>query len=169
MYYLVIRQFARTLRSLDAILGKAIDHATARKFDPNNFCSMRLTPDMLPFVAQIRITCDTAKNAAAGLAGKTAPRHEDSETTMEELRGRIGKCLAYLDTFTAEDFARTSPDLVVKLTNPPGKGLRAEEYLLGRQIPNFYFHAATAYGLLRQGGVEIGKRDFLGPLELVDG
>ena len=168
MYYLVVRQFARTLKNLDAILEKTQAYARARNFDVNNLLSERLFPDMLPFVAQIRIACDHAKTAAASLASKEPPKHEDNEKTFEELRGRIAKCLAYLDTFTAQDFARTSPDLIIKLARSPGKGLHADEYLFGRQVPNFFFHVSTAYGLLRRAGVEIGKSDLLGALNVVD-
>lgn len=168
MYYLAIRQFARTLKNLDAVLAKAHSYAQTRKFDVNNFCTARLAPDMLPFVTQIRIACDQAKNAAANLAGKEAPRHEDNETTFEDVRARIAKCRAYLDTFTAADFDHTNADTIVKLTHPKGKGLRALEYLYGRQIPNFYFHVVTAYNILRHGGVDVGKSDYLGPLDLID-
>jgi uncharacterized protein len=167
-YHLAVRQLERSLKNLDAVLDKATKHAEARKFDVNNFLSMRLFPDMLPFVAQIRIACDSAKSTAANLAGKEAPRHEDTETTMEELRARIAKVLAYLATFTAADFERTTPNTLMKIPNPPGKALGADEYLFGRQIPNFYFHVTTAYDLLRHGGVELSKRDYLGPLNLVD-
>ena len=168
MYYLAVRQFARTLKNLDAILEKTQAYARARNFDVNNLLSERLFPDMLPFVSQIRTACDHAKSASASLAGKEPPKHEDNEKTFEELRGRIAKCLAYLDTFTAQDFARTSPELIVKLARPAGKGLHADEYLFGRQIPNFFFHVTTAYALLRRAGVEVGKSDFLGPLNVVD-
>lgn len=168
MYHLVVRQFAFTLRNLDAIMAKAQAYAAARKFDVNNFCSARLFPDMLPFTAQIRIACDHAKNAAANLSGREAPKHEDNETTFEDLRARIAKCLAFLDSVSAQDFAKTTPDTIVKLPRPPGKGLRADDYLLARQMPNFYFHVTTAYALLRAGGVEVGKSDFLGPLNIVD-
>jgi hypothetical protein len=170
MYSLAIRQFMRTLKNLDAILGKAEVHAEARKFDVNNFCSARLFPDMLPFVAQIRIACDTAKATAANLAGKDAPKHEDTETTVAELRARIGKCLAYLESFGAKDFEHTTPETLVRLPgrNAPDRTMRANEYLLGRQIPNFYFHVTTAYDLLRHGGVEVGKSDYLGSLEVID-
>jgi hypothetical protein len=168
MYYLAIRQLARTLKNLDAILEKAQRHAEAKKFDVNNFCSARLFPDMLPFTAQIRIACDGTKATAANLSGKEAPKFEDNETTMEELRARIAKTLAYVDTFTEKDFERVKPDMLVKLPYPPGKALRAEEYLIGRQLPNIYFHVTTAYNLLRQGGLEIGKPDYLGALGFVD-
>ena len=167
-YYLTVRQFIRSLKNLDAILEKATRQAEARKFDVNNFCTARLFPDMLPFVAQIRIACDQAKAAAANLSGKEAPKHEDTETTMADLRARIGKCLAFLDTFTADDFKSVKPDTMIRLPNRPGKAIAAEEYLYARQIPNFFFHVTTAYDLLRHGGVEIGKSDYLGTLGFVD-
>jgi uncharacterized protein len=168
MYYLAIRQFARTLRNLDQVLSKAEEHAVSRGFDVDNFVNMRLAPDMLPLVVQIRIACDNAKAAAAGLSGRPAPKHEDNETKFEELHARISKCLAFIDSLTEADFAKTQPDQVVKLSYPAGKGLRAEEYLFGRQIPNFYFHVVTAYDILRLGGVPLGKADYLGELGLVD-
>jgi hypothetical protein len=168
MYYLAVRQFARTLRILDAVLTKAERYAEGRKFDVNNFVSARLAPDMLPLVAQVRIACDTAKMSAANLARKEAPKHEDTEKTFEELHARIGKALAFIDGLTAADFAGTTPDLLIKLPNAGGKGLRAEDYLFARQIPNFYFHVVTTYAILRHGGVDLGKPDFLGELPLLD-
>jgi len=166
--YPVVKQFARTLRNLDAVLDKAAKFAEARKFDVNNFCTARIAPDMLPFVFQIRNACDQAKSAAANLSGKAAPKHEDTEKTFAELRERIGKCLAYLDTFSAADFEVVKPDTMIRLPNRPGKAIPAVEYLYARQIPNFFFHVTTAYDLLRQGGVEIGKSDYLGPLGFID-
>jgi hypothetical protein len=168
MYFQTVQQFIRTLKNLDAILEKAIAHAATRKFDVNNLCATRLFPDMLPFTSQIRIACDHAKNFAANLSGKVPPKHEDNETTMEQLRGRIGKCVEYLQTFTAADFARTTADTVVKLTFPAGKTILADDYMFGRQIPNFFFHTSIAYALLRESGVDIGKSDFLGALPLRD-
>ena len=93
MYFEIISQFAFSLKNLDRIMGKAADHAEAKKFDVNNFLSARVAPDMLPFNMQVRIACDAAKGAAASLSGKEAPKHEDNETTFAELRTRIGKCI----------------------------------------------------------------------------
>ena len=166
--HLIVKQFARTLRNLDAVLEKATKYAETRKFDVNNFVTARLFPDMLPFVNQIRIACDHAKSVAANMSGKEAPKHEDTETTMAELRARIAKCVAYLDTFTAADFERIKPDTMIRLPNRPGKAIAAQEYLYARQLPNFFFHVTTAYDLLRHGGVEIGKNDLLGTLGFVD-
>ena len=168
MYYLAVRQFARTLKNLDSLLSKAEEHATSRGFDVNNFINARLAPDMLPLVAQVRIACDNAKAGAANLSGKPAPKHEDNETTFEQLHARIAKCLSFVDSLSEQDFAKTTADTVVPLQYPAGKALRAEEYVFGRQIPNFYFHVVTAYDILRQGGVPIGKNDYLGELGLLD-
>ncbi len=168
MYHQAIQQFARTLRILDTILAKAEAYAKTRNFDVNNFLTARLAPDMLPFTVQVRIACDTAKGAAQALSGKELPKHDDNETTFEELRGRIAKCLAVIEGLSAADFAATKPDTIIKMPNRPGKGMRADEYLWFRQIPNFYFHVTTAYDLLRAGGVDIGKTDYLGPLNIID-
>ena len=165
--YEAIQQFSRTLRNLDGVLVKAEAYAKARNFDVNNFLTARLAPDMLTFVRQVRIACDHAKSAAQALTGKELPKHEDNEATFEELRGRIAKCLAVLDGLHAADFT-VKPDAVIKMPNRPGKGMRAGEYLWRRQIPNFYFHVTTAYALLRAGGVDIGKSDFLGQLDIID-
>jgi hypothetical protein len=168
MYYQIVRQFALTLRNLDAVLVKAERHAEARGFDVNNFAAARLAPDMLPFVAQIRIACDNAKAGAANLAGKEAPRHEDNEKSFEELHARIAKVLVYLDGFAESDFAQTSADSKISIAYPPGKIMRAVDYALGRQIPNFYFHVVTAYDILRAGGVDLTKADYLGPIPMLD-
>jgi hypothetical protein len=168
MYYLTIRQFVRTLKNLDGILDKAVQHAKSHNFDANNYCTSRLAPDMLPFPAQIRIACDMAKAAGANLAGKEAPKFEDNESTFDQLRERISKTIAFLDTISEKDVAGTNSQKVVKIPFPQGKAVLVDEYVLGRQIPNFFFHVTTAYALLRAGGVPVGKGDFIGNLNLLD-
>ncbi|HEX2735934.1 MAG TPA: DUF1993 domain-containing protein [Polyangiaceae bacterium] len=167
-YFQAIRQFIHTLKAIDAALTKAERYAEARKFDVNNFCSARLAPDMLPFVVQVRIACDHAKNAAANLSGKPAPKHEDNEANFADLHGRIEKCLSFLETLGASDFEKTNSKTVIKVPYPPGKALLADDYLWGRQVPNFYFHVSMIYALLRHGGVDLGKGDFLGPINIFD-
>ena len=116
----------------------------------------------------MQITLEVPEDIAANLAGKEAPKHEENETTMEDLRGRIAKCIGFLDTLKEGDFAQTKPDTVIKLAFPKGKAALAQEYLIGRQLPNFFFHVTTAYALLRAGGVELGKGDFIGQINLLD-
>jgi hypothetical protein len=169
MYYAMTRQFIRSLRALDHNLEKAIHHAEAKKFDPDNFCSARLAPDMFPLTRQVQVACDVAKRIVSALSGREAPVHEDTERTMAELRARVAKCLAYLETITPDDFAKVTPTTLVKVPNPPGKVMYAPDALLARSVPNFFFHVTTAYGLLRKGGVELGKRDYLGDVPMIDG
>jgi hypothetical protein len=168
MYHLAIQQFVRTLNNLDAILGKAQAYAETRKFDVNNFVQARLAPDMLPFSTQIQIACDAAKAAASNLSGKEAPKHEDNEKTIAELRERIGKCRQFLESLRAEDFQKTTPKTKVLASPRHNKWMLADDFLWGRQVPNFFFHVTTAYAILRAGGVDIGKSDYLGQLPTLD-
>ena len=168
MYYETIRQFAKTLGNLDAILEKATVQATERGYPVDNFMTARLAPDMLPFARHVLIAADTAKAAAAAFSGKEAPRYEDNEKTVAELRARIAKTLAWFETLQPEDFAKTRADTVVRIPYPPGKTMLAQDALFSRAIPNFYFHVTTAYDLLRAGGITIGKTDYLGERKMSD-
>lgn len=168
MYLEFIQQFDKSLGNLDAILSKAENHAAAKKFNPDNYLQLRLAPDMLPLVVQVRIACDNAKGITALLAGKDAPKHEDNETTFADLHGRIAKCRTYLQSFKAEDFAHNTAQTKVKLAYPPNKLMYAPEAVISRYVPNFYFHIVTTYAILRAGGVELGKSDYLGELNLLD-
>jgi hypothetical protein len=146
-----------------AILGKAADHAATRKFDPKVYLSLRLRPDMMPFSRQVQTFCDNAKNASARLAGVQAPVMEDTETTIEELRARIEKTLAFIKTLDKTAIEAAGEREVVFPAGRDIKGkMRGADYLIHYSLPNYYFHLTTAYDLLRYAGVEIGKRDYLG-------
>jgi hypothetical protein len=166
MYYDVIQQFTKTLRNLDGILEKAIRHAEAKKFDPNNFCTARLAPDMFPLTKQVQIASDVAKAMPAMLTGKEPPKFEDNETTMEQLRERVRKTLAHLETYRADDFAKVTDKTAVKVPYPQGKSMHAADWVFARSVPNLFFHVSMTYALLRAGGVDVGKGDFLGPQNL---
>lgn len=168
MYYATIQQLNKTLGNLDAILGKATEHAAARNFPVDNFMNARLAPDMLPFSRQILIACDTAKFVAASLAGQDAPKFDDDEKTVADLRARIAKTTAYLATFHAADFAQVTEVTPIKVPYPAGKKMLAQAAILSRALPNFFFHVTTAYALLRAGGIPLGKTDYLGALEMFD-
>ena len=164
MYALSVDIFTHALGNLSAILEKGVAHATARKFDPNLLIASRLAPDMLPLSKQVQIACDISKNSVARLAGKEPPRFDDNEKTMEELRARIARTVDYLKSIPAAAL-EGSEERDIKV--PAGertlefKGLT---FLQRWAIPNAMFHVTTAYNILRQSGVEIGKRDFLGSL-----
>ncbi len=162
MYQASAPRFANTLKNLSAILDKAKAHAEAKKIDELVLTSSRLYPDMLAFARQVQIACDSSKGAVARLAGVEIPKHEDTEKTFDELKERIAKTLAFIDTVKpAQIDGSEEKEVVLKLQGKdvPFKGL---QYLLGFAWPNFYFHVATAYNILRHNGVEIGKRDFIG-------
>jgi hypothetical protein len=162
MYDACAPRFASMLRNLDAILGKAQAHAAAKKIDPAVLMSARLFPDMLPFVKQVQIATDHAKGAVARLAGVEVPRFEDTEQNFDELRARLAKTIAFVESFSAEQIDG-SEDREITL-RAGGKDLvfKGMPYLIGYAIPNFYFHLVTAYNILRHNGVEIGKGDYLG-------
>ena len=167
MSALSILQFKKTLENLDTCMAKAESHATAKKFDVNVLAGYRLAPDMFPLVKQVQSCCDTAKFAAAYLSKQTPPKHEDNEVTFAEARARIQKVIAYLNGFKASDFAgyetvKVSPGWA------KGKWLTGEEYLEELAIPNFYFHVMATYAILRHAGVDVGKMDYLGAINLKD-
>jgi len=127
----------------------------------------RLAPDMLPFVYQVQSACDYIKAAAAWLSGQSPPKHEDNEQTVDELRARIRKTVAFAESVKEAQYAGAG-DRKVKLSWAPGKVIGGEDYLLQLTIPNTFFHLSMAYAILRHNGVDVGKRDFLGPVNFVD-
>ena len=158
-------QFKKMLSNLDAWLAKAAAHAKAKSFDVNVLVQARLAPDQFPLVKQVQSSCDTAKFTAARLAGKEAPKHPDTETTVEELHKRIATVVEYLGTFTAKDFEGAEARAIA-LPFLEGKTLKANDYAGELQTPNFYFHVAHAYAILRHNGVDLGKMDYIGKLNL---
>lgn len=164
MYQASVPVFIRALTNLSAILHKAAAHAEAKKIDPSVLVNARLYPDMLPLSRQVASASDHAKIASSRLSGAERPAFEDNEITFDELQARIEKTIAYLNTLTpAQVDGSEGKDIVLPLRSGEVtmKGL---PYLFGFAQPNFYFHVTTAYAILRQSGVEIGKMDFIGPL-----
>src|SRR5262249_41677244 len=166
MYYRVIAQCSQSLRNLETCLDKADRYAATKKFDTGVLMTSRLAPDMQPFVYQVQSACDYLKAAAAWLSGQTPPRHEDNEQTIEELRARIQKSIAFAGSGKEAQYAEGSKRKV-KLSWAPGKVIGGEDYLLQMTIPNTFFHIAMAYAILRHNGVDFGKMDFLGSINLV--
>jgi hypothetical protein len=155
--------FVRMFTNLLGWLDKAEAHAVARKFDPNNYLSLRLAPDMLPFTRQIQIASDAAKGCMARLAGVEAPKWDDNEATLDDLRARVRKTIDYVNSFSpAQIEGSESREILVPRRTGEPLVFTGEQFLKHYALPNLYFHLTTAYALLRQGGVEIGKGDYLG-------
>jgi uncharacterized protein len=167
MYYKVISQCTQSLKNLEVFLDKAEQYAAAKKFDVSVLITSRLAPDMQPLIYQVQSACDYLKAAAARLSGQTPPKHEDTEKTISELRARIRKTVIFAESVKEEQYEGAS-DRKVNVSWAPGKVIAGEDYLLEITIPNLYFHIAMAYAILRNNGIDVGKMDFLGSIDLVD-
>jgi hypothetical protein len=154
--------FLQMLNSLTKILAKAEAHCAAKNIAPEVLLSARLYPDMLPFSRQIQLVCDFAAKGCARLSHSEVPTTPDTEKTFEELRQRLTNTIAYLKTFKPAQFEDADSRDVTFPVGPTSMTLKGQQFLNNFVFPNFYFHAATAHGILRHNGVEIGKRDFLG-------
>ena len=165
LYDASIPAFKLTLTNLSAILDKAIAHAGTKNLDSAVVAGTRLVMDMFPLTKQVQIACDTAKGAAARLSGVEAPKHDDNETTLEELKARIQKTLDFIDSVPADAIA-AADDKAIEIVYP-SITLRfiGRDYLTKFALPNIYVHVTTAYAILRANGVAIGKGDYLGAIQ----
>lgn len=167
MYYEVVSQCIRSLKAVEGWLDKAEQYAAEKKFDVSSLLNDSLAPDMKNLIYQVQSACDYVKAAAAWLSGQTPPKHADNETTIGEVRARIRKTVAFAESVKKEQYDGAS-GRNVGFSWAPGKIIHGEDYLLQMVIPNVFFHLAMAYAILRHDGVNVGKMDFLGPINLVE-
>lgn len=162
MYQVSAPRFVRMLTNLSALLDKAQTHVESRNIDPAALTAYRLYPDMYPLARQVQIACDRAVAAVAHLAGVEVPTYENTEQTFPELKARIAKAIAFVQSIKPEQIDGTE-DKEIRLTRHGRETVfKGLQYLLDNAAPHFYFHVTTAYNILRHNGVEVGKRDYLG-------
>ncbi len=162
MHNMVVDQCAPLLAAMSKILDKGVAYAEAKKFDPAVLVNSRIAPDMWPLSRQVQIASDMVKNGVARLAGQEAPRYEDNEQTIDELKARIAKTIDYIKSVPASAFEGSEDrDIKIPLRDRTLE-MKGLDYLRGFVLPNFYFHASMVYALMRHNGVELGKKDFLG-------
>jgi hypothetical protein len=155
--------FLQILNSLTGLITKAEAHCKAKNIQPDVLFGARLYPDMLPLNRQIQLACDFSAKACARLTGSEVPTTPDTEKTFEELKARLAKTIDYVKAFKPAQFdGAEARDVTFPIGPDKSLTLKGQQFLSGFAFPNFYFHAATAHGILRHNGVEIGKRDFLG-------
>jgi hypothetical protein len=154
------------LGALSAILDKAAAHVAAKKSDPSALLHSRLAPDMFDLTRQIQVATDHAKRGSARLAGVEAPGYEDNETTIDQLKARVAKTLAFIKTLDRKQIDGAADREITVPLGGRSAQISGADYLNHLLLPNYYFHLTTAYDLLRQAGLEIGKRDFLGTIPL---
>ncbi|MEQ1876376.1 MAG: DUF1993 domain-containing protein [Bdellovibrionia bacterium] len=165
LFDIINTQFIKSLEQLSAILDKGAKHAETKKFEMDVLFQSRLAPDQFPLMRQIQIACDTAKLAHSRLCAKEAPAHPDTEKTLAEVKARIASVVSYLKTYKAQDFEGAEQRRITN-TRWEGKTMSGYEFAVQHAIPNLFFHLTTAYSILRHNGVEIGKKDYLGPMPL---
>jgi hypothetical protein len=168
MYYQAILQLAQNLKTIEIWLDKAEEFAAAKKVDIDVLLNGRLAPDMKPLIYQVQSASDYVKGGAAWLSGQKPPRYEDNERTISDLRGRIQKTVAFVESVKEKQYANAGAQKVGMSWAPAGKILGGEDYLLQMVIPNAYFHTIMAYAILRHHGVAVGKMDFVGSINWVD-
>jgi hypothetical protein len=155
--------FLQILGSLSGILTKAEAHCQAKNIAPDVLLGARLYPDMLPLSRQIQLASDFAAKGCARLTHSEVPATPDTEKTFDELRQRLAKAIDYVKAFKPAQFdGADGRDVTFPAGPDKSMTLKGQQFLSHFVLPNFYFHAATAHGILRHNGVEIGKRDFLG-------
>lgn len=167
LHEFAIPQMARTVGQVRVWLDKAEAYAAAKKFDPQVLMTARLAPDQWHFTRQVQALTLTPLRLSAVLRGAQPPVLADLEPTVAAVRVRVDETLAQLSALRAEEF-EGAERRVIPLPFMPGKGMNAPAFVVQFSLPNFYFHAATAYAILRHNGVEVGKIDFLGQLEIRD-
>jgi uncharacterized protein len=165
MYSASTPVFVRMLTNLGTWLDKAEAHATAKKFEPSVYLGARFAPDMLPFTKQIQIACDMAKFGIARLAAVDAPKFDDTEASLAELRERVRATVDFIKSVPAAKIDGTDDKDVTIPRRDGTMTLKGEAYLKHFVLPNFFFHMTTTYALLRHNGVELGKIDFLGAMQ----
>lgn len=162
MYQASVPQLKKMLLNLSAILTKAEEHAVAKGIDDKVLVEARLFPDMFPLAKQIQIACDQVKFGLARLASVEAPKFDDTESTLAQLKERISKTIAFMDSIKPEQVDGTEAKEIKFSIREWSFEFVGEQYVLTWIIPNFYFHITTAYSILRHNGIELGKTDYLG-------
>ena len=164
MYQASVPAFLSMLNNLSSILDKAEAFASEHKIEPEVLLNWRLTPDMFPFTRQVQIAADFAKGTTARLAGKEVPKYADDEKTFAALKARIAKTVKFVQSIAPKDLDGSEGRDISLTVGGQDLHFKGEPYLVHFALPNFYFHATTAYAILRRCGVEIGKRDFIGAI-----
>ena len=165
LYAVTVPVFARTLSNLRAVLEKAKAHALEHKIEDSAYVNARLYPDMFPLSRQVQIATDIARGCAARLAGVEPPAFEDKEQSFDDLVGRIDRTVEYMRSLPEQQFDDAETRAITRPVRGQPHTFTGVNYALQFAVPNVYFHAATAYDILRHNGVPLGKADFLGKLD----
>lgn len=162
MYHRSVVVYDRFLRNLSHLLTLAEQHCTAKNIKPEAMLTFRMFPDMFPFIRQVQLTCDFAARGAARLAGDEPKPFPDTETSFAELQDRISAARGYMASFEPSRFDGAEARKITLKVGGQEMVLKGEDFLNLYSMPQFHFHMATAYNILRHNGVPVGKRDYMG-------
>ena len=162
LYTLTVPAFNKMLGALLPIFAKAQAYAAEKKFDESVLINSRLAPDMFALARQVQIAADFAKGCAARLSETEIPKYSDDETTFDELKTRIEKTLAFVNSIDAEKYVGAQTRIVKVSVGGQPMELDGNTYVRDMVLPNVYFHLSMTYAILRHNGLAIGKNDFVG-------
>ena len=163
MYTTSVPVFKQLLTAMQANLRTTAAAVAARAVDPDAFLQARLYPDLFPLVKQVQIACDFARGVSARLAGVDVPVHDGGEASFADLDRLVDTTLAFIAGLDAATFEGSEGrEIVLRPGTPKERRLGGQAYLCAYGLPQFFFHATTAYAILRHNGVAIGKKDFMG-------
>ena len=162
LYDIAVPKFSRSLKALRNVLVKGQQYAADNNIDEEVLINGRLYPNMFPLKRQVQIGVDSARRGCGQLTGAEVPEIADSEETFAELIGRVDTAIAYVESFTPEQF-EGAENLEIELPLSSGKvTLTGADFLMGFAMANFSFHYITTYNILRHNGVVLSKMDYLG-------
>lgn len=164
LYAFSVPTYKQVLGGMLGVMDKAMTQAEAKKFDKDFLYNDRLYPDMFNFARQVQSFTDHAARSSLLCAGKEANLPARDETDLAGLKVRIEKALEMVNSVSAGEVDGNAENEVTFPMGPRQVTMKAKDYMMHFAFPNFYFHATTAYNILRSRGIEIGKRDFLGEI-----
>ena len=167
IYDILVPQFTTLLISMKGYFNKAQEHATAKKYDVNNLLTARLAPDQYTLAKQVNVTCFLAEECISKLAGKANPSFDTQDKTISDLCARIDKSINHLKQYNKQDFTGWE-ERPIDIFFAEGKYLPGFQYMTRLGAPNFFFHQVTVYSILRMNGVDVGKMDYIGPIQFSD-
>jgi hypothetical protein len=162
IHELAIDTFVNMLGTLNHLFDKAAEHAASRKYNVGDLATARLAPDMFPFSTQVYLACHHAKDGPERLMGHEPLPIERFQENFEQLGARVSATLDYLRGIPASAFEGAAQRRITITINPERVfEMTGFQFLRDWTLPHFYFHVVTAYDILRAGGIELGKRDYV--------
>lgn len=156
--------FTQMLSGSLGVLDKLSQHCAEKKIDPGVFLSARLFPNMYSYARQLQAISDWANNTCAWLAGATPYPFANDERSLDDYKARLKQTIDFIQSLDRAAIEAGETREIVWQAGPNTRRMIGRDFLLHQALPQFYFHETAAYAILRHNGVELAKRDFMGPV-----